>query len=49
MVDKREKQIEKPGDKPQWIVAQRPLSSHTILGSIWFVLPGFGAPPLFDC
>ena len=37
-------QIMKPRDKPQWIVAQRPLSSHTILGSVWMVFPGFRTP-----
>ena len=31
-------QIIKPLDKPQWIVAQWPLSTHTIPGYIWLVL-----------
>ena len=35
-------QIPDPRDEPQWIVAQRPLSSRTILGSVWMVIPGSG-------
>ena len=41
-------QIMKPRDEPQWIVAQRPLSSNTILGSVWVVFPGSGSPSHYN-